>query len=514
MFIFSIIAFVLVLGLVIMLHELGHMIMAKRAGILCHEFSVGMGPILYKKKKGETLYALRAIPIGGYVMMAGEEVNEDMVKVGQTLRILKDDNGKITHMIMDVDDSRYQHAEKIKVDSVDLTGKDGDPLHINDELVDNEAFYVFKNKKLQVAPYDRSFESKTLLERFLTIFAGPFMNFILAFFLFIIIGFMTGFPQADADGNITNEIGVVEPGHPAENVVEIGDRVVGVEDTMDIENWDTFSQAMQTHRAERELTLHLERDGEVIEETLTPNIQIFSIGVSSNPDASDPHEVSIGEVQQNTPAREAGLTQGDVITRVNDTTIDTWGDLLQSMDDNEAGGTLEIEVLRDGETHTYDVDAYGRELLESQGARIAQVTIGVSPVHEFNFSQSLMSGFTGVAGASTMIFDTLRMLFGDTVGVGDLAGPVGIFSMTSTAFQQGVITLLNWVAFLSVNLGILNLLPIPALDGGRIVFIGYEAITRRKVNKTIENYLHMIMFILLLTLLLVVTYNDILRLFN
>ncbi len=514
MFIINIAAFVFVLGLVIMLHELGHMIMAKRAGILCHEFSIGMGPILYQKKKGETLYAIRAVPIGGFVMMAGEEVNDEMIKAGQEIRVLRDDDGVITHMIMDVNDERYPDAEKIKVDNLDLTGKDNEPLHINGQLVDTQAYYIYKNKRLQVAPYDRSFESKTLMQRFLAIVAGPLMNFILAFFLFIMIGFLTGFPQTDAQDNITNEIGIVEPSRPAEGVVEVGDRVVGVEAIDGIETWQEFSEAMSQHQGERNLTLFLERDGEIVERTLTPNISIFSIGISSDPGAEDPHDVIIGDVQQNTPAREAGIEGGDTILQVEDYTIETWSDLLDSMYEYDQGEMLSVTVERDGETRTFEVDAYGRELLESQGVQLARVTIGVSPIHEFSFTQSIMAGFSGVARSSTMIIDTLRMLFGGTVGVGDLAGPVGIYSLTTSAFQQGLITLMNWVALLSVNLGILNLLPIPALDGGRIVFIGYEALTRRKVNKTVENTLHAIMFVLLIGLLLVVTYNDILRLFN
>jgi regulator of sigma E protease len=113
-----------------------------------------------------------------------------------------------------------------------------------------------------------------------------------------------------------------------------------------------------------------------------------------------------------------------------------------------------------------------------------------------------------------MIFDTLGLLFSNTVGVSDLSGPVGIYTITSNALSQGLVTFINWTALLSVNLGILNLLPIPALDGGRLVFLGYEGITKRKVNRTVENYLHAAMFILLIGFFFYITYHDILRLFN
>lgn len=514
MFIINILAFIFVLGLVILLHELGHFIMAKRAGILCHEFSIGMGPIIYSKKKGETVYSIRAIPIGGFVAMAGEEVNEEMLKVGSEIKIVKDEtSGLITHMVMDVDDERYPDAERIRVDYVDLSGKDGEPLMINQHVVKNDAYYVYKNKALQVAPFERSFESKSLWQRFLAIFAGPFMNFILAFFLFIIIAMVVGFPAEDNQGNITTEIGSVSENLPAYEIIEPGDKIVSVEG-ISVDTWQEFSDVMQDNRGIRELNLSVERNGEIHDLTLNPRVAIITIGISSDPNADDPNDVQLGPVQSNTPAREAGFETGDVIVNVDGVAVDSWGELVEIMHENEAGDLMVFEVSRDGTVHTIEVEPYSRELVESQGVQVSQTVIGVDPLRETNILRSFPAGLESLGNASTMIFDTLRMLFGGTVSVGDLAGPVGIYTLTTSAFQQGLITFFNWVALLSVNLGILNLLPIPALDGGRLVFLGYEAVTRRKVNKKIENTLHIVMFFLLIGLMLIVTYNDILRLFN
>jgi len=114
-----------------------------------------------------------------------------------------------------------------------------------------------------------------------------------------------------------------------------------------------------------------------------------------------------------------------------------------------------------------------------------------------------------------MIVTTLKQLFfSDQILVSDLSGFVGIYQFTANAASQGLRVFLSWIALLSVNLGILNLLPIPALDGGRIAFIGYEAVTGKKPNQKFENVLHTIVFILLIGLMLFVTYNDILRLFG
>ena len=150
--IFSIIVFIFVLGLVIVIHELGHFIMAKRANILCHEFSLGMGPIIWSKRVKETLYCVRAIPIGGYVMMAGEEVEDEVVKVDKDVRLIFDDFNNVEKIILDVDNEKYDKYERVTVTHVDLRGENDEPLYINDYTVKRNAFYVFKNRELQIAP--------------------------------------------------------------------------------------------------------------------------------------------------------------------------------------------------------------------------------------------------------------------------------------------------------------------------------------------------------------------------
>ena len=129
--------------------------------------------------------------------------------------------------------------------------------------------------------------------------------------------------------------------------------------------------------------------------------------------------------------------------------------------------------------------------------------------------RSFTYSFTNTKDSAMMIFNTIGLLFNnDNVGVSDLAGPVGIYTITSTALSGGIFSFLGWVALLSVNLGVINLLPIPALDGGRLVFLGYEAITTKKPNRRIENTLHYAMYLALLGLFVYITFNDVLRLFN
>lgn len=513
MFLINILVFIFVLGLVILIHELGHFIMAKRAGILCHEFALGMGPVLISKKKGETVYSIRAIPIGGFVMMAGEEISSDMVKEGQDIKVRRQ-NGKITHLILNAEDERYKDAESITVESVDLLGKDDGKLTLNGEPVDNKAFYVLKDKKLQVAPYDRSFDSKSLRQRFSAIFAGPFMNFVLAFFLFILISLIIGFPKTDEQGRITTEIGAVSEQAAAYGILEPGDVILEIEG-QEVNSFQNLTEFMSQNKGLREVGLTVDRDGETVDVTVTPRIVLIAIGIATERDPDDPHALIVGQVLQNSPGAEAGFQPGDRILSIDGEEVTTWTDVIDKVEANRDGEAMSIEIERDETAETLTVEPYEHSLLESQNAPAVQVQIGISPVHERDISRSvIISGFRGIRQSSTLIFDTLRMLFGGQVGIGDLAGPVGIYAITASAFQQGLIAFLNWTALLSVNLGILNLLPIPALDGGRIVFLGYEGITGKKVNKTVENYLHLIMFILLIGLLLFVTYSDILRLLN
>ena len=177
-------------------------------------------------------------------------------------------------------------------------------------------------------------------------------------------------------------------------------------------------------------------------------------------------------------------------------------------------------MLRGGEEVTLTInEPYSAAFLESQGIGIVDVKIGISPDYNFSFGQSIVYGVKNVWTSAGIIFTTLGLLFdnsgaGAGIGVDNLAGPLGIFEITSSALDQGFVSLLSWIGLLSVNLGVINLLPIPALDGGRLVFLGYEAVTRRKPNKKIENTLHYVMYLALMGLFVFITYNDLLRMLN
>ena len=505
--IFSIIVFVFVLGLVIVIHELGHFIMAKRANILCHEFSLGMGPILWSKRVGETLYAVRAIPIGGYVMMAGEEVEDEVVKVGKDVRLVFDDFNNVEKIILDHENEEYEKYEKVTVTHIDLKGENNEPLFINDYIVKRNAFYVFKNRELQIAPFERSFESKTKTERFLAIFAGPFMNFVLAIFVFIFINLFIGFPVMD-----NTVLGSIGEGLPSFGVLEEGDEIVTIDGVL-VNDWDDISNQLDVNVADRLIEFEVIRDGTSKTVEVTPIIIFYSLGFRSDDNVVD--LLIIDDVHEDSIASDAGFVGGDEILTVDGNAVNNWIDITDLVSDNIYGELMTFTVLRNGNVETLTIEPHDIEILEYSGVLPVESYIGISPEYDFDLFRSFTYSFTNTKDSAMMIFNTLGLLFGnENVGVSDLAGPVGIYTITSSALSGGLFSLLGWVALLSVNLGVINLLPIPALDGGRLVFLGYEAITTKKANKRIENTLHYAMYLMLLGLFVYITFNDILRLFN
>lgn len=496
----SIIGFIFTLGLVILIHEFGHFYFAKKAGILCHEFSLGLGPLIWSTKKNETQFSIRAIPIGGYVSMAGEEVNESYVHPGDTVSFGVQD-GVIQEIILDAN----QQQDPVQVETLDL--RTPGALHINGTPVAEDAYLVFAKKRLQIAPKNRSFESKTLWQRFITIFAGPMMNFILAIGIFFIIALITGFAVEDS-----TELGSVNDGFPADGILAPGDTIRSVAG-VEVDSWNEFTAVMRDELGVRNIPITYVRGDMVYEESLNPRLFFYSVGFNSHPDAVN--DLRIGPVVENTLADGAGFKENDVIQSINGEAVTSWQDVVTHLEANSTGQPMTFTVERADTLNTLSVTPYEDDVLATQDVRSVESFIGVAPANTFDFFRSLQAGVTGTLEASGLIFDTLGLLFSSSqVGAGDLAGPVGIFQLTAQSISGGAIVFLNWIGLLSVNLGIINLFPIPALDGGRLVFLGYEGITRKKVNPRVENILHLVMFFLLMGFFVFVTFNDLMRLFN
>lgn len=417
----TVIAFILMFGVLVFVHELGHLIFAKRTGMLAREFAIGFGPKIFSYKPGETLYTVRLLPMGGYVRVAGEDPEIIELKPGHHIGLEFNDENKVKNIIVN-NKSKHPDARVIEVEHVDLDhnleiiGYDLDEyeekLHFE---VDPKAFFIMDESETQIAPYDRQFASKTVGQRGMQLFAGPMMNFLLAIVLFIIIGFVQGVPSDKA---------------------------------------------------------------------------------------------LIGEVQPNSAAEEAGFQDGDEIIQIEGNAVTTWEEFTLIVRDSPSE-ELTMTVQRDEEMDSLTVIPAEAEGM--QGEKIGQ--IGVQLAFEKSFIKTLQYGFVETYNTTKMIVTNLAMLITGQFSIDMLAGPVGIYDLTDQVVQTGFMSFLMWTAMLSVNLGIINLVPLPALDGGRLLFVGIEAIRGKPVDPQKEGFVHFVGFALLMLLMIVVTWNDIQRLF-
>jgi regulator of sigma E protease len=415
----TVIAFIVIFGALVFFHELGHFVFAKRAGILCREFAIGFGPKILSFKKGETIYTIRLLPIGGFVRMAGEDPETVELKPGFRVG-LTFHNGHVEKIILNNKD-KYPNARMVEVENADLDHK----LVINGYAEDDDevltsfqisptAVVVEDGVETQIAPYNRQFGSKTLGQRTMAIFAGPMMNFILAFFIFLIIAFLQGVP------------------------------------------------------------------------------------------ANDP---ILGNLTDDGAAKQAGLQKGDIVETIDGAEISTWTDVVEIIR-KSPNKDLKFSVTRDGQS--LEIPVTPKEV-ESEEEKIG--IIGVYSPVEKSPMRALTYGFEQTYFWTKEIFVMLGKLVTGQFSIDMLSGPVGIYVSTDTVAKSGIFNLMRWGAILSINLGIMNLLPLPALDGGRLMFFGVEALRGKPIDRQKEGMVHFIGFALLMLLMLVVTWNDIQRFF-
>lgn len=545
--IISILAFVFALGLIILIHEGGHFFFARKANILCREYAFGMGPLLWKKKKGETLYSLRALPIGGFCAIAGEEVEDDPLKETKKIKLIIENN-IVKKIVFDENNTLFPNLKDYQVIDYDLFDVlDKGELYIrvfDDETkikysVDPQALFVFtkpiKNKNLsnkkqiekyteeiQIAPHNRTLNAKTKRARAMVMFGGPLMNFVLAIVVFFFAALILGF--SDTSSTVLGEVSDGTPAYIAG--LQKGDEIYQLSSNNlssgKLNNWNDLSSFMDSYSASKEtgeiITVKYMRADQEFETEIKPMVVIYSISMVQDLSSV---EVKIAELDNQSLAYIGGLRTGDIITQIKYANeeddkyiqINSWKQVYNIFTDNINGDEMTLKVKRGSEEVECTVDPYSKQLFDdTQSVSITAILLGVSPQTKFNFGKSLIYPFTEfVASLKNMVL-TLKHLFTGSVGIQNLSGPVGIFSLTSQAASQGFGTLLNFIGFLSVNVGFMNLLPIPALDGGRLVFVAYEAITKKKPNQKVETALITITMFLLFGLIIYVSFNDILRL--
>lgn len=543
MIVLNIIAFIFAIGIIILIHEAGHFYCAKKAGILCHEFSIGMGPVLWQKRKGETMISIRAIPIGGYVAMADSTVEQILINEGETIGINLED-GSVKELVLDQNlDADFRGVVK----HIELLGVHGEGLEVTLEIdgedktypILRDAFLVSSPKdRMQITPYDRSFDSKKISQRFITISAGVIMNFVLSIVLYLIISFVTGVPAN------TNIVGSVGEAYPSAKFLSSGDIIKEV-NGKEVTDWNSLGVVMEDVAKEGKTTITLKyiHDGVLKEENncgvylVLNSFGLSNMQIDENASSYD-KGAQVGNLglkygtgkDKATPSDdETVLKNGDYITAIRIhgnsewTVINDWSDLISNL--NAYTDVISIDYKFYSQDKKKEIDSqtpiysYSDALLSGQDIIKLKAYIGVSPEYHFDFWGCTKAGFKQFGESSLVIFSTLKELIAPSanireVGLSDLSGVVGIFNLVSRTLSSGFLAYLSLIALLSVNIGIMNFLPIPALDGGRAVFLIYEAITHKKPNKKFETLLNNIVFILLLILFVFVTYNDILRLFK
>ena len=415
----GILTFILVFGIIVVVHEFGHFYFAKKSGILVREFAIGMGPKIFAHiGRDGTAYTIRILPLGGYVRMAGWGDDTTEIKTGTPVSLPLTDDGKVKRINLS-GKKLDQTALPMQVTQFDFEDK----LFIRGLVLEEEKTFAVDHDatvveadgtEVRIAPLDVQYQNATIWGKLITNFAGPMNNFILGVVVFWILIFMQGGVR-DVD---TNQFHVMPQGALAK---------VGVPETA----------------------------------------QITKIGS---------HEIS------------------------------NWESLIQAVESetkDKTAPTLDVTISENGSDKQVTVSPE-----ESQGRYL----LGVQPGIKSDFVSMFVGGFTTAADSALRILSALKNLIFQP-DLNKLGGPVAIFKASSDAAKNGIENVLYFLAMISINIGIFNLIPIPALDGGKIVLNILEAIRRKPLKQEIETYVTLAGVVIMVVLMIAVTWNDIMRLF-
>ena len=427
----KIILALLIFSVLILFHELGHFLLAKACGVGVTEFALGMGPILVSWGKGETKYAIKALPFGGSCSMVGEDEDD---------------------------------------------------------------------------PAPNAFGNKKAWQRFLVIVAGPVFNFLLAFICSL---FFIGF------GGVNKPV-VYSVGEAASAGIQKGDIVRSINGKK-IALGREIPLYLFSHPLDGSAEIVVERGSELLTKTVNTHREGWRMGISYMADETG---CTLSQISAGSAAESAGLKAGDILVSIDGTKISTGKQLSEYFKAHPLDGSLiELVVKRGGEELSF-------RFLPSH---YETEDLGFSA--EYYYDDAAHLDFFGLVrySAKEVVYwirytlMSLRMLISGQVGMKDLSGPVGIVDTIGQAVETGVenggagaaaLNVLMLMILLNANLGLMNLLPIPALDGGRLLFILIEMVTRKRVPQKFEGLVHLIGFVLLMILMVFVLFNDVLRLFG
>lgn len=412
--IWTIIKFIVLISFLVVIHEGGHFLTAKAFGMKVNEFAVGFGPKIWGKQKGETLYSIRWIPLGGYCALEGEDDASD------------------------------------------------DP---------------------------RAFGNKSVWARFWVVIMGATVNIVFALVVFFIMFMSVGQYQSTvvdyfAEGSAGERAGIL-----------VGDEIYKINGKR-MRTVSAITEFLRVNKDD-EITVTVKRDGEKLDFSFTPNVvETGYVGLEFSNNTTEISDVSV-----DSPAEAVGLKKNDKVLKINGNEIADATE-FSSVISNSANVPVEIVYLRDDAENSVTVTPVCPDLLKN---------------YEIGFFGRVQNDIPGLIAKSwyqtldqaTSMLHQVVEIFTGQINLKYLSGPVGIAKVVGQANTgYGFLYLL---VFISLNLGIVNLLPIPPLDGGKLVFILIEGISRKKPNPKIEMYLQLAGMCLLLALMVFVTFNDITR---
>lgn len=414
----GILIFLVVFGLLVFVHEFGHFIVAKKCGILVREFSIGMGPKLFQVRRNPTTYTIRWLPLGGYVRLASKD-DEAELKPGMTVILQTNEQNEVVRIDasgsdIPIEGLPLQITEVDLVDQLVIKGyENGEEDKLVSYQVNHDATVIDQsNTELIIAPRDTQFQEANVWQKLATNVAGPLMNIILGFVVFLIWTFTI-------------------PG---------------------------------------------------------------------------PATTTIGAVEANSPAEQAAVEPGSKFVSINGHKTTTFNEISNQINASK-GKTLSIVLTSHGKTKTVSVKP---KTVKIQGQKVYQ--IGIKAKSDDRVLAKAKRGWDTAVSTTGMIFNALGGLIRH-FSLNKLSGPVGIYSQTSQVSQMGFTYLLAFLAMISINLGIVNLVPIPGLDGGKLLLNLIEIFRGKPISEDHEAIVELIGFGLLLLLIIAVTGNDIYRYF-
>lgn len=414
----GILIFLVVFGILVFVHEFGHFIVAKKCGILVREFSIGMGPKLFQVRRNPTTYTIRWLPLGGYVRLASKDDETDLaagmrvvLQLNQQKEVVKIDASESE---MPIEGVPLQVTKFDLVDKLFISGyENGEEDRLVTYKVNHDATVIDHSKtELIIAPRDTQFQEANVWQKLATNIAGPLMNIILGFVVFLIWTFTV-------------------PG---------------------------------------------------------------------------PATTEIAEVTPNSPAAVAKLEPDSKILAVNGHKITSFEQISEEISQNKSK-KISISVIKNKQKKVVNVQP---KVVKVQGQKVYQ--IGIRAKSDESISVKFKRGWNTAVSTTGMIFNAVGGLFRH-FSLNKLSGPVGIYSQTSQVSQMGFTYILAFLAMISINLGIVNLIPVPGLDGGKFLLNLIEIVRGKPISENHEAMVELIGFGLLLVLIIAVTGNDIYRYF-